>query len=86
LTCREFVELVTDYLDGALAPAVVDQIDAHLDLCPGCVTVVDQWRTVVALAGGLREDHVDELAPSVRDDLFASFRAAFPAGDEPPER
>src|SRR5690242_7833405 len=56
VTCKEFVELVTAYLDGALPVDLVASIDAHLEVCPGCVTVIEQWRTVIALAGELQED------------------------------
>jgi anti-sigma factor RsiW len=76
VTCEEFVEMVTEYLDGALPADVVATIDAHLEVCPGCVTVVEQWRAVVGLAGELREDDVDALPPQLRDDLMSSFRSA----------
>ena len=78
VTCQELVELVTAYLDGALPDDVVTAIEAHLALCPGCVTVIEQWRAVVALAGELREDDVDQLTDDVRADLMAGFRAAHP--------
>jgi anti-sigma factor RsiW len=76
VTCQEFVELVTAYLDGALPADQVVSIDAHLEVCPGCVTVIEQWRSVISLAGELREDDVDELPADVRANLIATFRAA----------
>jgi anti-sigma factor RsiW len=76
VTCQEFVELVTAYLDGALPDDLVASIEAHLEVCPGCVTVIEQWRSLIALAGELREDEVDDLPADVRADLMASFRAA----------
>jgi anti-sigma factor RsiW len=76
ISCQQFVELVTDYLDGGLAPGVVASIEAHLAVCPGCVTVVDQWRTVIELAGELHEHDVERLPGDVRDDLMAAFRDA----------
>ena len=36
MDCNELVELVTDYLDGALDPAVRARFDAHLGECDGC--------------------------------------------------
>jgi predicted anti-sigma-YlaC factor YlaD len=72
--CIDFVEMVTDYLDGALPPGVHAAIDEHLALCPGCVTVLDQFRTVVRVTGALRAEHVDALAPDVRRELMAAFR------------
>jgi anti-sigma factor RsiW len=38
LRCRELVELVTDYLEGALAPAERARFEAHVADCPGCET------------------------------------------------
>jgi anti-sigma factor RsiW len=37
ISCREVVEIVTDYLDGALPPEDRDRMDAHLEACPPCV-------------------------------------------------
>ena len=51
LSCRELVELVTDYLEGALPPAERARFDAHVAECPGCELYVEQIRTAIALAG-----------------------------------
>ena len=55
MTCQQLVELVTDYLDGALPSADRAAFDAHLALCPGCVTYVEQLRTTVRVAHDTRE-------------------------------
>ena len=41
LVCRELVELVTDYLDDALPPALRVAVDRHLDDCDGCLNAQD---------------------------------------------
>jgi len=71
LTCQELVELVTDYFEGALSPADRERFEQHLDVCPGCVTYVEQMRETVRLTGRLRED---DLVPAARDELLAQFR------------
>jgi anti-sigma factor RsiW len=71
LTCQQLVELVTDYLEGALSRADRQRFEQHLDVCPGCVTYVEQIRETIRLTGGLRED---DLAPAARDALLAQFR------------
>jgi anti-sigma factor RsiW len=71
LTCQELVELVTDYLEGALSRADRRRFEQHLDVCPGCVIYVEQIRETVRLTGRLRED---DLAPAARDALLAQFR------------
>lgn len=58
LTCRELVELVTEYLDGTLAPADRDRFEQHLILCDGCAFYLDQMRTTIAVTGSLTEESV----------------------------
>jgi anti-sigma factor RsiW len=76
MTCAELVELVTDYVEGALSMEHRARIDAHLAVCPPCLHVIDQWRTVIALTGALGEEHADRLAADQRAELTAAFRAA----------
>ena len=74
LPCNEFVELVTDYLDGALPGDLVANIDAHLAICPGCRRVVAQWREVIRLTGQLAGSDVDRIDADIRAQLIATFR------------
>jgi anti-sigma factor RsiW len=51
ITCRELVELVTSYLEGALDEPTLNQVEEHLVMCDWCVTYVEQVQaTVDALA------------------------------------
>jgi anti-sigma factor RsiW len=50
MTCRELVELVTDYFDGTLDEAARDRFEAHVNVCPGCEHYVDQMRLTLRLA------------------------------------
>jgi anti-sigma factor RsiW len=71
ISCREVVELVTDYLDGALSPQDVERMEAHLAACPPCVTYVEQVRTTRRLAAEA-EAELDHRPD--RDALLAAFR------------
>ena len=71
MTCKELVELVTAWLDGALPPAERSRFDAHLADCPYCRVYLDQMRRTVRLLGGLSEETID---PAARDALLARFR------------
>jgi predicted anti-sigma-YlaC factor YlaD len=71
ISCRELVELVTAYLDGALDPEVVQRIDAHLKLCAPCVEYVEQVRITARLASVATAEL--ELRPD-RDALLTAFR------------
>jgi MFS family permease len=42
LACQELVELVTDYLDGALPPDLKNKFQQHLNGCGGCAEYVRQ--------------------------------------------
>jgi predicted anti-sigma-YlaC factor YlaD len=75
ISCRELVELVTAYLDGALDPSLVQRIDEHLKLCAPCVEYVEQIRTTARLSA------VAELEQRPdRDALLTAFRE-FKRGD-----
>ena len=71
ISCQEVVELVTDYLEGAMSPEDVARFDHHLSLCEGCVFYVDQIRMTIAAVGRIGEE---DVPPAVRDDLVAAFR------------
>ena len=71
ISCQEVVELVTDYLDGAMSPDHVARFDHHLSLCEGCVFYVEQSRMTIAAVGRIGEE---DVPPDVRDDLVAAFR------------
>jgi len=72
ISCRELVELVTAYLDGALPGDVVQRMDAHLELCAPCVEYVEQVRTTTRLAAAAATSEL-ELRPD-RDALLSAFR------------
>lgn len=72
LTCRELVELITDYLEGALTPDDRSRFDAHLAACGNCTQYVAQFRETIRLTGTLRTDDVTSEAASA---LLAEFSA-----------
>ncbi len=72
--CQDFVEQVTDYLEGALDADERARIDRHLKRCRGCARTLEQWREVIRLTGRLRDDEVDRVDPATRAELIAAFR------------
>jgi len=81
MRCQDFVEQVTDYLEGAVTEDDRTRIEEHLAACGDCDRVLAQWREVIRLTGRLGEDQVDGLEPATRDELLAAFRARPPAPD-----
>lgn len=71
LTCREVVELLSDYLEGALDPHARARVDEHLEMCPECTAYLAQLRATVVALGRLREEDVP--APILAR-LVAAFR------------
>jgi predicted anti-sigma-YlaC factor YlaD len=71
LTCQELVELVTDYLEGALAPEDSTRFEAHLAGCRGCRAYLSQVRQTIRLTGRLTEDAVPEVT---KQTLLHAFR------------
>lgn len=82
LRCQEFVELVTEYLEGTLSPAARARFQAHLDYCDPCITYIEEMRLTIRSLGHVSEEHI---APAARERLLAEFRdwkrsaGAFPA-------
>ena len=70
LACRELVELVTDYLEGALSPGDRARFEAHIAGCEGCTHYVEQIRATIAISGAT---HALEQGPEIRG-LLAAFR------------
>lgn len=71
MSCKQLVELVTDYLEGVMPLSERARFDEHLMKCDGCTAYVDQMRATIRLVGRLRED---DLPPPVREALLAAFR------------
>ena len=71
MDCNELVELITDYLEGALDDETRARFDDHLQGCDGCENYLQQFRAAVATLGKVRDDQLD---PAFRDRLLAAFR------------
>jgi anti-sigma factor RsiW len=71
ITCQELVELVTDYLEDAVDDATRSEIDAHLALCAGCATYLEQMRRTIHALGRVP---VETLSEEAKADLLTAFR------------
>lgn len=70
-SCAELVDLITDYLEGALPAPELARFEEHLAACVGCRAYLDQMRASVAATGRLTEESLDAEA---RDALLGAFR------------
>jgi anti-sigma factor RsiW len=71
LSCQELVELVTDYLEGALPSEERARFDAHLTECDGCTAYLEEMRTTIELSGRFEPELLTEEA---RERLLVAFR------------
>jgi anti-sigma factor RsiW len=71
LPCQELVELVTDYLEDRLPSSMRVRFEAHLALCSGCRTYLEQMRQTIRTLGRLPADSIE---PEARDRLLNAFR------------
>jgi anti-sigma factor RsiW len=71
ISCRELVELVTAYFEGALSLEDRLRFENHIAACDGCTTFVEQMRRTIELTGMLR---VDDVTPAAERALLHAFR------------
>ncbi len=75
IACQELVELVTEYLEGALPPEEVAAVERHLAGCEACTRYLRQLRSTVAALGMISAERVTEdLSEDTFDALLAAFR------------
>ena len=72
LSCQEVVEILDDYLAGAMPAAERDRLERHLAECEGCVNYLEQLRTTIHLTGRLA---AEEVPPQAMTALLGAFRA-----------
>ena len=70
MSCQELVELVTDYLEGALDAGERARFEAHLSECDGCSGYLEDMRRLVA---SLHRVPAPPPDPATRDALVRAF-------------
>ncbi len=76
MTCRETIDFIADFLDGALHDEVREEFERHLALCPSCAAYVDGYRKTVQLGMTAMSWVETPSAGSVPDGLIKAIRAA----------
>ena len=71
LTCREVIDLLTDYVEDALPEQERRRVEAHLATCDGCTTYLEQMRETIRLTGMLTEE---QIPGAERELLLDAFR------------
>jgi anti-sigma factor RsiW len=71
LVCRDAVALMTDYLEGVLAPRDRERLEGHLAGCPHCREYLAQIETAIAAAGRVEPD---DLPDEALDEFVTLYR------------
>jgi anti-sigma factor RsiW len=71
LVCQQAVELVTDYLEGALRRADRRRFERHLKDCVNCTEYLAQIRATISVTGRIT---VDDMTSQMREELVALYR------------
>jgi anti-sigma factor RsiW len=74
LVCQQVVELVTDYLEGALSRHDRRRFDRHLRNCPNCSAYLAQMRVTIRATGTLEPDDLSPEALRELTELFHRWR------------
>jgi len=75
MTCREVVELMTDYLEGALSGADRARFEEHIAGCDGCRAYLAELVTTRRVLGKLAEEPIPEHLESELMKAFRDWRA-----------
>ena len=75
MKCREFVEFLMEYLDGALAEQERSVFEGHIEDCPACVNYLDSYRETVRLGSRVCTPDA-EVPPDVPEELVQAILSA----------
>lgn len=75
ITCREVVEIVTDYIEGTLSASDRTRVEEHLAICDGCTSYLHQMRETIRLTGMLSEEQIPDEQKRRLLDAFRDWKA-----------
>jgi anti-sigma factor RsiW len=76
LSCKELVELITDYVEGDLSRRDRKRFDAHIAGCDGCRAYLGQMRRMILVTGGVTEEQIPEPAKIALLEVFREWKAS----------
>jgi predicted anti-sigma-YlaC factor YlaD len=72
IDCRHVWDHISGYLDGDLAPEILEQVQKHLDHCEICSAILDSTRNILILTA---DERVFELPLGYSERLHARLDA-----------
>ena len=74
IVCQQAVEMITDYLEGALSRRDRRRLDAHLRACPNCSAYLEQIQLTIKLTGTVEADDLSAEAQAELTELYRRWR------------
>jgi anti-sigma factor RsiW len=74
IVCHQAVEMITDYLEGALSRRDRRRLENHLRACPNCSAYLAQIRLTIRLTGTVEADDLSPQAQAELTDLYRQWR------------
>lgn len=70
-SCETMTELISDYLNGRLRSSLRREFDAHLKICPDCVSFFNTYRKTASLGAAVS---AGDIPAKVRANTLAFLR------------
>jgi hypothetical protein len=74
LACKHVWNYISEYIDGTVAPDLLEQIELHLETCEICSAILDSTRNVIVLSA---DDRVFELPVGFSERMRGRLAAEF---------
>jgi anti-sigma factor RsiW len=74
--CRELVDFLTDYVEGALSPAERKSFEDHFEKCPDCAAYVATYQTAIRLARAALRDGQEPVLPTLPEELVQAIQTS----------
>ena len=77
LTCKEFVDGISDFIDDDIAPELRERLHNHISECPNCWVVYDTTKKTIQVFKGME---AQQLPEDVRSRLMQAVERRMAAG------
>jgi anti-sigma factor (TIGR02949 family) len=77
LTCKEFVDGISDFIDDDIAPDLRERLQKHISECPNCWVVYDTTKKTIQVFKGMEAQPLPE---DVRSRLVQAVEKRMAAG------
>jgi anti-sigma factor (TIGR02949 family) len=58
LTCKEFLQELTDYLDSTVDAELRHKLEAHINECPNCFVILDTTQKTIKVYKGMQPQEI----------------------------